>query len=111
MNEHQQRLENLRKRLVGVEPKEGNFLKIELLFYEALDAARLQGDNPDENGLLKALKGLQAGAYQDTKKRFKKTTQQDQVIRKFANQLKTILATGIKNTPFSSFPVRHESNS
>src|SRR5687767_7397248 len=109
--QQQQQLESLRKRLIGIEAKEGNFLKIELLFYEAMDAARLQGDNPDENELLNALKQLQAGVYQDTKKRFKKTTQQDQVIRKFANQLKSILAKGIKSASFSSFPVRHQSNS
>jgi hypothetical protein len=111
MHEQQQQLESLRKKLVGIESKESNFLKIELVFYEAMDAARLQGDNPEENELLTALKHLQAGVYQDTKKRFKKTTQQDQVIRKFANQLKSILAAGIKNASLSAFPVRHQPNS
>ena len=107
MHEQQQRLDSLRKKLVGIDSKESNFMKIELLFYEAIDLARTQGDNPEENELLNALKQLQAGVYQDTKKRYKKTTQQDQVIRKFTNQLKLILAAGIKKASLSSLPVRH----
>ena len=107
MHEQQQRLESLRKKLVGIDSKESNFMKIELVFYEAIDLARAQGDDQEENELLNALKQLQAGAYQDTKKRYKKTTQQDQVIRKFTSQLKLILATGIKKASLSSLPVRH----
>ena len=110
MQEQQQRLEGLRKRLLSIDAKESNFLKVELLFYEALEAARMTGDDPDSNKLLDALKQLQAGIYQDTKKLYKKSSQREQVIRRFMTQLKSIITTAIKNASLSSTK-RHSSTS
>ena len=103
----QHRLEEIRKRLVSIDGRESNFLKIELVFYEAMETARMNEDDPGSDKLLYALKDLQAGAYQDTKKMFKKSSQREQVIRRFMSRLKTILATAIKEASVSSSLMHH----
>ena len=77
--------------------KESTFIKIELLFYEALSVAREYGDEVAENGLLAALKGLQANEYQDTKALFPKSAQRERVIRRFIRSLREVLTAAMRN--------------
>jgi hypothetical protein len=102
--EHKQNLEEMKRRLSVIGFKEANFLKIELLFYEALEIARAYGSDVQENKLLSALKQLQAHEYQDTKNFFKKSSQREQVIRRFITGFKTVLSAGIKNLFFTPQP-------
>ena len=95
--DHRQQFEEIKKRLTIIGSKEANFLKIELLFYEAITIARTYGDDVQENKLLEALKKLKVNQFQDTKAFFKKSTQREQVIRRFISQLKLILSAANKN--------------
>ncbi|MDQ3279656.1 MAG: hypothetical protein M3Q06_15120 [Bacteroidota bacterium] len=94
---HKEQLDEIKKNLALVGAKESNFIKIELLFYNALSVARAYGDDTDENALLAALKQLQAREYQQTKVLFKKSEQREKVIRRFISSLKTVLSAAIKN--------------
>ena len=95
---YKQKLEKIKKQLTAVGSKEANFLKIELLFYEAMETAREYGKDSKQNNLLDVLKDLQAGQYQETKQLFKKSSQREQVIKKFINRFKTVLSLAIKNS-------------
>lgn len=95
--DHKHQFDEIKKRLTIIGSKEGNFLKVELLFYEAISIARTYGDDVEENKLLAALKQLQVNQFQDTKAFFKKNTQREQVIRRFVSQLKLILSAACKN--------------
>ena len=102
--EDKQHLEEIKKKLSVIGFKEANFLKIELLFYDAMEIARAYGSDLHENKLLHALKQLQVNQYQDTKSYFKKSSQREQVIRRFITGFKTVLSTGIKNMFFTPQP-------
>jgi hypothetical protein len=102
--EHKQHLEEIKKRLSIIGSKEANFLKIELLFYEAIEIARAYGNDIQDNKLLSALKQIQAYQYQDTKSFFKKSSQREQVIRRFISSFKNVLSAGIKNMFFTPQP-------
>lgn len=78
--------------------KEGNFVRVELLFYEAIAIARAYGNDAADNALLAAFKQLQAEEYQQTKALFKKSVQRERVIRRFISRFKNVLTAGIKNT-------------
>lgn len=95
--QHKQLFEEMKKNLTAIGSKEGNFIKVELMFYQAMTVAREYGDDEKENGLLAALKNLQANQYQETKAFFKKNTQREKVIRKFANSFKSVLTAAMKN--------------
>lgn len=95
--EHKKKFEDMKKQLVLIGNREGNYIKVELLFYEAMALARAYGENVNENGLLDALKQLQSGQYETTKEYFKKSSQKEQAIKRFMNQFKIILTTAIKN--------------
>ena len=94
--EHKIRLEEIRKNLAAIGPKEGTFIKVELLFFDALSLAREYGEDENANDLLAALRKLQANQYHDTKALHKKSSQREQVIKRFISQLKTVLSTSIK---------------
>ncbi|HUC83045.1 MAG TPA: hypothetical protein VMR70_19205 [Flavisolibacter sp.] len=95
--QHKQLFEQIKKSLTTIGARETNFLKIELLFYDAISIARTYGDDPKSNQLLAALKFLQMNGYQETKTLFKKSLQRERVIRKFISQLRSILSAGCKN--------------
>lgn len=95
--EHKHLFEETKKHLTTIGAKETNFLKVELLFYDAITIARTYGEDPATNNLLAALKQLQVNEYQQTKTLFKKSSQRERVIRRFINQLKSILSAGCKN--------------
>jgi hypothetical protein len=95
--EHKQRLEEIKKNLGIVGWRESNFVKAELLFYQAIEVARIYGDDENDNGLLAALKQIQAQEYQATKAIFKKSSQREQTIKRFLHQLKKVLSAGTKN--------------
>lgn len=95
--EHKHFFEETKKNLTSIGAKETNFLKIELLFYNVIGIARTYGEDPETNNLLAALKQLQTNEYQQTKAFFKKSSQRERVIRRFINQLKSVLSAGCKN--------------
>jgi hypothetical protein len=103
-HEDRHHLEEIRKKLSVIGFKEANFLKIELLFYEAMEIARGYGNDVQENKLLNALKLLQANQYQDTKSIFKKSTQRELVIRRFITGFKAVLSSAVKNMFFIPHP-------
>lgn len=90
---HQQRLEEIRKDLQALGSKESEFLKIELLFFEALTIAREYGDDPSENHLLAALKIVQQDEYEKTRAATRKAGQRELSIRKFVISLRKVLST------------------
>ena len=96
--EHKRLLEEMKKNLTIIGAKESNFIKIELLFYDAITLARQYGDDEADNGLLAAFKNLQANQYRDTKELFGKSVQRERVIRRFISSLKTVLTAAIKNS-------------
>lgn len=103
--EHKQQFQEIKKKLTAIGAKEGSFIKVELLFYDAMSVAREYGDNEAENGLLAALKQLQANEYRQTKALFNKSAQRERVIRRFINRLKTVLTAGTQNAFFQpQFP-------
>jgi hypothetical protein len=87
------RFEEIRKNLQQIGCKEGSFLKIELLFYEALSISRGYGNNPDQNSLLAALKKLEAEAYEKANEKFRKQRQRETCIKRFIVQFKNVLAS------------------
>jgi hypothetical protein len=98
--EHKRQLEEIRRNLTLIGARESNFIKIELLFYEAIAVAREYGDDVADNGLLAAFKQLQANQYLQTKALFNKSAQRERVIRRFISSLKEVLTAGIRNSFF-----------
>jgi hypothetical protein len=98
--EHKSQFEEIKRSLTTIGAREGNFIKIELLFYEAMTITRQYGDDVTENGLLAAFKKLQANEYQQTKALFTKSSQRERVIRRFISSLKLLLTAGIRNAYF-----------
>jgi hypothetical protein len=96
--EHKKQFEQIKRDLVLIGARESNFLKVELLFYDAMKLAREYGDEVEENGLLAAFKHLQANEYQQTKALFNKSIQRERVIRRFINSFKSVLSAAMKNT-------------
>jgi hypothetical protein len=98
--DHKKQFEEMKKNLSLIGASEGNFIKVELLFYEAMSVARLYGDDVTENGLLAAMKQLQGNQYQQTKALFNKSAQRERVIRRFVSSFKNVLTAGIRNEFF-----------
>lgn len=91
-----QRFEEIRKSLTEIGSKESAFIRIEQLFYEAINISRNYGNEVASNKLLALFKNLEANQYQDTKAHFRKSSQREQVIKRFINQFKIVLAIAIK---------------
>lgn len=91
-NLHKQRFEEIRKTLQLLGYKESQFIKIELLFFEALNISRAYGDDPRHNTLLTALKDLQHNQYEKTKVITKKPSQRESSIRRFIVDLRKVLS-------------------
>lgn len=98
--EHKKAFEEMKKQLTLIGSREANYIKVELLFYEAMTLSRAYGESIEENNLLAALKQLQAAQYQTTKELFKKSSQREHAIKRFMNQFKIILSLAIKNAYF-----------
>ena len=92
-----QRFEEIRKSITEIGPKESAFIRIEQLFYEAINISRNYGNDVAENKLLALFKNLEADHYQNTKAHFRKSSQREQVIKRFINHFKMVLAVAIKN--------------
>lgn len=86
------RFEAIRKDLSLLGCRESSFLKVELLFFEALSISRHYGEDPGQNPLLAQLKQLQGDAYEKTRAVTAKSRQREQHIRKFIVQLKKALS-------------------
>lgn len=91
------KFEEIKKQLVQIGSKESEFIRVELLFYEALSLSRNYGDNIDENPLLAAFKQLEAHEYELTRHKFHKSKQREKVIRQFISQFKNVITHCIKN--------------
>ena len=92
-----QRFEEIRKTITEIGSKESSFIRIEQLFYEAINISRNYGNEVSTNKLLALFKSLEAEQYQNTKAHFRKSSQREQVIKRFINQFKIVLAIGINN--------------
>lgn len=103
-HQHRQQLEEMKRQLSIIGFRESNFLKIELLFYDAIEIARAHGNDVNDNKLLARLKELQANEYLNTKNLFKKSSQREQVIRRFITGFRSALSAGIKTLSVSSQP-------
>jgi hypothetical protein len=90
--DHKKRFEEIRKNLGLIGCKESSFLKVELLFYEALTISRSYGNDPEQNSLLAALKKVESDEYEKTKEKFRKSSQRETFIRRFVVQFKNVLA-------------------
>lgn len=95
--EHKNKFAEMKKSLIAIGAKEGNFLQVEILFYDAMSIAREYGNEEAENGLLAAFKELQRGKYQQTKAYFKTSVQRETAIRRFNNSLRGVLTAASKN--------------
>jgi hypothetical protein len=91
-DQHKRRLEEIRKEVTLIGSKESAFLKVELLFYEALSIAREYGNDARENPLLDDLKRVQESAYGKTNELYKKSSQREVSIRRFIVRFKKVLA-------------------
>ena len=89
---HRQRLEEIRKSLQELGYKESQFVKVELLFFEALSIAKAYGEDPEQNSLLAALKDLQHDQYEKTKVATRKATERESAIRRFIVALRKALS-------------------
>lgn len=89
---HQQRFEEIKRDLKVLGHRESTFVKVELLFFEALTISRSYGEDPNENKLLAELKQVQHEQYQKTKEVTKKINQRELNIRKFVVKLKRVLS-------------------
>ena len=94
---YKQRLEEIRKTIIDIGSKESAFVRIEQLFYEAINISRNYGNDVEENKLLALFKNLEADHYKNTKAHFRKSSQREQVIKRFINHFKIVLAVAIKN--------------
>lgn len=94
---HRKKLEEIRKEFSTTSLEEGNFIKVELMFYEAIGVARECNSNEQENTLLAALKDIQFNQYRQTQTLFKKNIRRERVIRRFVSSVIIVLAEAIKN--------------
>jgi len=88
----QKRFQAIRKNLDMLGSKESTFLKVELLFYEALNMAKTYGENTHINELLAALRNVQLGTYEKTKSVCKTRAQKERLIHQFMVQFKRAIA-------------------
>ena len=89
---HRKRLDEIKRSLDVLGCREGNFTRVELLFYEALTISRSYGEDISQNALLFSLKCLRQEQYQKTRELTKKPVQRELQIQKFIVQLKRVLS-------------------
>jgi hypothetical protein len=87
------RFKEIHKSLGVIGCREGSFVRVELLFYEALTISRTYGNDPNQNSLLAALKKLEAEAYKRANEKFPKSSQRETFIKRFIVQFKNILTS------------------
>lgn len=103
--EHKHRFTEIKNQLSQLGCREAVFIRVELFFYETLTIAREYGDNTQDNGLLAALKQLQADEYTATSEKFAKAIQREKAIRRFINAFRIILTKGCRNLFLKSQPI------
>ena len=89
---HRKRLDEIKRTLDLLGCREGNFVRVELLFYEAITISRTYGEDASQNAFLSALKSLRQEQYQKTRELTKKPVQRELQIQKFIVQLKRVLS-------------------
>lgn len=90
--QHRQRFDEIKKNLSVLGCSEGNFVKVELLFFEALTISKDYGDDVQTNVLRANLKQLQQEQYERTKAPTRKQAQREILIRQFIVGLKKALS-------------------
>lgn len=86
------RLDAIRKDLGILGSRESTFLRVELLFYEALTLAKNYGENAQMNTLLGELRKVQAGAHEKTKEICRTSVQKERLIHQFIVQFKKAIS-------------------
>ena len=94
---HKKRFEEIRKLVIETGSKETTFIKVEQLFYEAMNISRGYGNDIETNKLLALFKKIEANEYHNTTALFRKGSKREQVIKRFINEFKALLATAIKS--------------
>lgn len=89
---HKSRFEEIRKALAILGCREASFLKVQLLFFEALTISRNYGEDPQENVLLAELKKVQNDQFEKTKEVTSKSRQREVRIRQFIVQFRRSLS-------------------
>ena len=89
---HRKRFEEIRRNLDTIGSSESSFIKIELLFFEAINIARDYGSDVYTNPLLADLKDLQASSYEKANEVHKKKSQREICIRKFIASFKRLIS-------------------
>lgn len=89
---HKHRFGEMVKSLSTIGSHEGSFVKIELLFFEALEIARSYGEEPFSNSLLQSLNDLRDDGYRKTNEHFKKRSQRELCIRRFISQFRRVIS-------------------
>jgi hypothetical protein len=95
INPLQLRLEEIKKSLANLGSRESSFIKVELLFFDAISLSREIDQDLQENTLFHALKDLQQNQYEKTKEATRKPGQREVHIRRFIVQLKKVLSSKI----------------
>jgi hypothetical protein len=95
--EHKQRFLEIKASLTELGYREAAFIRVELLFFEALTISRTYGNEEQGNALLAALKQLQADEYAAASGNFAKAIQRERAIRRFVNGFKILLTKAGKN--------------
>lgn len=95
---HKQQFESMKQSLTSIGAKESGFIRVELLFFEAISVAREYGDDVANNELLGALRQLQANEYKQTQGMFKKNTQRERVIGRFIRSFRDVLTVAVNKT-------------
>lgn len=90
--QHQERFEQIRKSLQLLGCSEANFIKVELLFYEALSISKDYGSETGNNSLLSNLRQVLQDQYEKAKAPTAKRNQRELHIRKFIIALKKVLS-------------------
>lgn len=89
---HKQDFLAINRSLIELGSREGNFTRVELLFYKALDTARNYGTDPAGNELLQRLCQVQSESYPATASTCQKKNHRERNIRKFISQFRRAIA-------------------
>lgn len=91
--QHKERLKAICKDLSSMHTDERTFIKMELLFFEALTITREYGNDVQENHFLAELKQLQENEYARTQEKYSKSKQREHAIKNFKTCFKRKLSS------------------
>lgn len=97
-SDHRELFDSIRKQLTAIGHRESTFIRVELLFFEALGASRQYGVGT-HNPLHATLKQVESEEYQLTTGAFHKAAQREKVIRHFIVKFKNTLSDFLRLKP------------